>query len=159
MAEIKTNDELKQAYLDALAERGVMTHACKAVGISRVLVGKWRLADAQFTIAESEAKDEAADMLEAEAYRRAFDGVENTKYAGSGENIREYVETRYSDTLTMFLLKGFRPDKYRERTSTELSGPGGQPVELDATSAAARLAGILEAARQRKEADSDPLFT
>jgi uncharacterized protein YgiM (DUF1202 family) len=159
VAESKTDDLHKQAYLDALSRNGVKTVSAREAGVSYQLITKWRLNDASFREAEELAYEEAADLLEAEAFRRAHQGVENVKYAGAGENIREYTETRYSDTLTMFLLKGMRPEKYRERTSTELSGPGGQPVELDATTAAARLAGILEAARQRKEADSDPLFT
>lgn len=159
MADSKTDDQRKQAYLDALASNGVKTTSARVAGISYGLLCKWRLNDAAFKEAEELAYEEAADLLEAEAYRRAYEGVTNTKYAGAGENIREYEETKYSDTLTMFLLKGMRPDKYRERTSTELSGPGGNPVELDSTAAAARLAAILEAARHRKDADSDPLFT
>ena len=37
---------------------------------------------------------------------------------------------RYSDTLLIFRLKAEAPDKYRERISTEHSGPGGGPMVL-----------------------------
>lgn len=47
------------------------------------------------------------------------------------ENGRPIVATvkEYSDTLAIFLLKAHAPDKYRERTSAEISGPGGGPVQ------------------------------
>ena len=56
----------------------------------------------------------------------------------------------YSDTLAIFLLKGGKPDKYRERTSTELTGAGGGPVELTDTERASKLAGLLALAYQRR---------
>lgn len=34
-----------------------------------------------------------------------------------------------SDTLMIFLLKARRPDKYKERRASELSGPGGGPIK------------------------------
>ena len=37
----------------------------------------------------------------------------------------------YSDTLLIFLMKGERPDKYKERTSTELTGAGGKPLAVE----------------------------
>lgn len=57
--------------------------------------------------------------MEQEAFRRAVEGTEKPVFGsmgfrmGSGEigRVREY-----SDTLLIFLLKGARPEKYRERT-------------------------------------------
>ncbi len=86
------------------------------------------------------AKNEAADTLESEAVRRAHDGVfEPTVYQGAftfpwiehideeGEVTEQVSETpvgtyKHSDALLMFLLKGFRPDKYRENFKVEHSG-------------------------------------
>ena len=59
------------------------------------------------------AQECAADVLEAEACRRAVEGVEKPVgwYKGEpGGYVREY-----SDILTIFLLKGLRPEKYRDR--------------------------------------------
>jgi hypothetical protein len=57
------------------------------------------------------AQDQAAQTLEDEAVRRAYEGVERpVTVAGKRELVREY-----SDTLLIFLLKGLRPAKYRER--------------------------------------------
>ncbi len=66
----------------------------------------------------SGAEEVAADRLEAEAWRRAVEGVERPVgwYQGKpGGYVKEY-----SDVLLIFLLKGLRPEKYRERM--ELKG-------------------------------------
>ena len=143
------NDQDKQRYLDALAECGVRSTACKQAGVSTTSVSKWLRNDPEFALAYDEAIEESLDLLESEARRRAFEGVDRTRYVGTGENAREYIETTYSDTLLIFLLKGGRPDKFADRQKQEISGPGGQPVELAPTVAAARLASILSDARQR----------
>jgi hypothetical protein len=55
----------------------------------------------------------ACDILEAEAHRRAVEGVEKPVgwYKGRpGGYVREY-----SDVLLIFLLKGLRPEKYKDR--------------------------------------------
>jgi hypothetical protein len=60
-----------------------------------------------------EAEEATADKIEREAYRRAVLGVEKPTgwYQGEpGGVIREY-----SDTMAIFLLKGLRPEKYKDR--------------------------------------------
>lgn len=60
------------------------------------------------------------DALEAEARRRAMHGVLEPAgwYKGkAGGKVR-----RYSDTLMIVLLKGHRPEKYRENIHTEHAG-------------------------------------
>ena len=52
-------------------------------------------------------------MLEREARRRAVEGVEEPVGFYKGEP-SAYVR-KYSDTLLIFLMKGARPDKYRDR--------------------------------------------
>lgn len=38
---------------------------------------------------------------------------------------------RYSDVLLIFLLKGGRPEKYKDRTSAEISSPAGKPIKSE----------------------------
>lgn len=52
-----------------------------------------------------------ADALEDEARRRAM-GVAEDVYDGKGNVVG--TRMRYSDLLLMFLLKGLKPEKYRE---------------------------------------------
>ena len=72
--------------------------------------------------------EQAAQRLEAEAKRRAVEGVEEPVFY-QGKQCG--VIKRYSDALLMFLLKGAMPDKYKERTSTELTGAGGKDLRVE----------------------------
>jgi hypothetical protein len=59
-----------------------------------------------------EALEDAADRLEAEAFRRAVRGVDRP-VVYRGERVGTVHE--FSDALLMFLLKAARPEKYRDR--------------------------------------------
>lgn len=117
----------KRAYLAALAETGNRSIAARAAGVARstIYTPQWR-EDEVFVTAEMQALEIAADALEEEARRRAVLGVEEPVGWYRGEP--GGTVTRYSDTLLIFLLKGLRPQKYRERW--EFSGPGGGPIPV-----------------------------
>ena len=66
------------------------------------------------------------ESLEAEAYRRAFEGVDEPVFY-QGEEVARVKKP--SDSLMMFLLKGGMPEKYKDRVSSEVSGPGGGPIQ------------------------------
>ena len=109
----------KKAYLIAFAETGNKVQAAKAAGVSHATVYSppWK-ADAAFQEGLVVAKELATDVLEGEAFKRAAFGVRKPAgwYKGKpGGYVREY-----SDILTIFLLKGLRPEKYRDRV--ELRG-------------------------------------
>ena len=61
---------------------------------------------------------------------------------------------KYSDSLTMFLLKAHRPDKYRERSEVKNELSGG--VQLNDTARAARLTALLQLAARRKQQTETP---
>jgi hypothetical protein len=63
-----------------------------------------------------DAAEEAADLLETEARRRALEGVEEPVFY-QGQQCG--TVHKYSDTLLIFLLKGCRPEKYVERVRQE----------------------------------------
>jgi hypothetical protein len=72
-----------------------------------------RKADPVFADAWDAAMETAMEtVLEPEAIRRATEGVERTVYH-DGQAVG--VERHYSDTLLIFLLKGWKPDKYKDR--------------------------------------------
>ncbi len=58
----------------------------------------------------------AVETLEAEARRRALEGVEENVYYQGAVIGRT---RKYSDTMLMFLLRAYRPDIYRERRETD----------------------------------------
>jgi hypothetical protein len=105
----------KKKFLDELAKTGNITKSCKAASVDRKTIYRHRKDDDEFKSLFEDALDQAADALEGEARRRAFQGVKKPVYQG-GKRIG-YVQ-EYSDTLLIFLLKGAKPGKYRERFET-----------------------------------------
>ena len=136
----------KQLFLEALAARGNMTAAAHAAGVSRACAYLNRQNDDTFAKAWEEAEEIAADRLEAEAWRRGVEGVEEPVISlgkvVEGADGEPLMIRRYSDTVLLALLRAHRPEKYRERNS----------VEIDVSE---KLWERLEAARQRAIATSD----
>ena len=124
----------EKAFITALAEFGVVSHACAAAKIDRSTAYLQRKKYEDFAEAWKEALEIAADALELEARRRAYEGVEEPVYGrGSGPNagtVKVGAIRKYSDTLMMFLLKGSRPEKFRERFDHSLHGPDGGAIPL-----------------------------
>lgn len=118
-------DANKAAFLKVFRECGIVGHAAKVVGVHRDQPRRWRKEDPEFAREYRHALNDAADLLEAEAIRRARAGTDKPvfyKGVPCGK-IREY-----SDTLLIFMLKAIRPKKYRERH--EISGPKGGPIRV-----------------------------
>lgn len=132
MATNPFNDPKKLAFIKAFAKCGIINQACKAAGIHRVTVLRWREEDAPFMVAFNIAKTEAVEMLEAEALRRAVEGVDKPVYQ-RGECVG--VIREYSDALLQTLLRANAPEKYRERMDIKhigLTAKVYQGVDVDA---------------------------
>ena len=86
-------------FVEVFGATGNVRLAASAAGVSRSAPYKRAQASTAFADAWAQAREDAVDMLEAEARRRALAS---------------------SDSLLVFLLKSERPDKYRERTSVDI---------------------------------------
>jgi hypothetical protein len=119
-----TTEQRKQTFLDELARRGIVTDAAIAAGVDRKTPYLWHAKDEQFAAAWVDALEQATDAMEAEAFRRAVEGIDKPVFQGGRKvgSIREY-----SDTLLVHMLKANRPSKYRERF--ELTGANGGPIQ------------------------------
>src|SRR6516165_1056897 len=92
----------KARFLKAYATVCQVTLAARMAGIDRGTHYDWLQKDAEYRAQFEAATDQAAQALEDEAVRRAYEGVERpVTVAGKRELVREY-----SDTLLIFLLKG-----------------------------------------------------
>ncbi len=107
------------AFLRVLARRGNVTDACEAADIERSTAYDRRNNYPEFKALWEEAEKKAADFLESTAWKRATEGTEKPVWY-KGEQVG--TELEYSDGLLMFLLKGNKPEKFKERTETEHSG-------------------------------------
>lgn len=111
----------RKTFISILASSGNVGTAAKAAGITPRTAYRAKEKDKDFAEEWQEALDLAADVLEAEAWRRAHEGVEEpVMYKGQ---VVRFVR-KYSDLLLMFMLKGMRPEKFREKVYVS-------PHELD----------------------------
>ncbi len=117
----------QRKFLETLCETANVRLACQSASLSRSAVYHWRKSDSLFAEAWAEAMEIAADVLEAEARRRAYEGVEEPVGFYKGEP--SATVRRYSDTLLIFLLKAARPEKYRDNLTAEIGGALGLHVE------------------------------
>jgi hypothetical protein len=101
----------EDVFLEAIRQACNVTSACRLAGIGRRTAYNHREQDETFAARWDEAIEEGCDELEAEARRRAKDGVEKPVF-WRGQRVATVQE--YSDTLLIFLLKAYRPEKFRE---------------------------------------------
>ena len=101
----------KGKFLKAFADTGMVGKSAVLAGVNRKTVYRWRQTDQTFSKAFEEAKEEVLESLEAEAMRRAKDGVPVPIYH-QGKEIGTIQ--KYSDLLLIFLLRALKPEKYRD---------------------------------------------
>jgi hypothetical protein len=98
----------QQRFLAAYAELGNLTGAAAVAGLSRQRHYEWTWSgDEQYIAAFKAANEIAVEGLELEARRRAMGG---------------------SDLLLIFLLKGLRPDMYRDNVKVDVNAKVEQTV-------------------------------
>lgn len=103
----------KSRFLAAFKLSGIIQHGCSEAGVSRATVRKWLEKDEKFRQKFLDAQEGAADVVEAELWKRAVVGEEEDVFNRHGEVIG--TRRKKSDILLMFLMKGMRPQKYKER--------------------------------------------
>jgi hypothetical protein len=133
----------KKVFIETYRQVGNITVAAETAGVSRPTYYVWMEHDESFALAVREAEIEAVERLEEEARRRAVEGVrreEGVFYKGI--QIATKVVTEYSDTLLIFLLKGAKPEKYKDRQ--ELSGKVSIEVQKEMEAALDRLRAELD---------------
>jgi len=105
----------KAEFLSALAETGQVQRAAQQVGFAPSIMYRHARTDPAFAQQWEATMQQAMDtVLEPEAIRRAVAGVEKAVYY-KGEQVG--VEREYSDTLLIFLLKGWKSDRYKDRSA------------------------------------------
>ena len=108
----------KPTWLNAFRETGMVTAACRVAKVGRRTVYDASI-DEEFAAAWDEIEQETTDVMEREAYRRAVDGVPEP-LVSAGKHVTDV--RKYSDTLLIFMLKGRRPEKFRENVKVEHGG-------------------------------------
>lgn len=86
-------------FLKALRRNPNVTAACRAAGVNRTTAYRHRDDDESFVAKWNEALDQSVDEVEEKAFRIAKDG---------------------DNQMIQFVLKAFRPERYRETSRVEL---------------------------------------
>lgn len=102
----------QRAFLAAFAQSGIITVAAKTAKVDRKSHLNW-LANPEYAKAFESAREEALDLMEWEARKRAM------------------RQTKPSDLMLIFLLKGGRPEKYRDNAAVKITGADGGPVQIN----------------------------
>lgn len=114
----------QRRFLKCFAACGTLSHAAKAAKVALCMHSTWMRDNGDNGVAYramfEEAKQEASENLEAEARRRAVEGIRKRKFHPKTGAM--YYEHEYSDTLLIFLLKGAIPEKYKEAKSVVIKG-------------------------------------
>lgn len=116
----------KARFLAHFAVTGNVLKSAQAAKVGRRTVYGWLEADQVFRSLHDEAHQDALDLLEEEARRRAVDGWLEPVYQGGK---RVGLIKKYSDALLIFYLKGKRPETFRERF--EHTGKNGDPIQTE----------------------------
>lgn len=141
----------REAFLRALDETGMVTAACDATGIPRRTAYNWRDSDEAFRERWTDIVERTTEQMEREAQRRAVEGwTEREIFDEDGNTIGEV--RKYSDTLLIFLLKGRRPDVYRDEHRVEHAVAADQPLQLEISADVAKAAHVfLDNVRRERE--------
>ena len=150
----KATPQKKGRFLSVMRQTANATRAAAAIGVNRKTVYNWRDEDPEFAEAWLHARESyAEDVLEAEADRRAVEGVHHRTYFDKdGNAVGE--ERRYSDTLLIFRLKGLKPNEYKDVGAYEHNVKGTMRYEhaLDE-----HLAQAYQALEERRNGHSTPV--
>lgn len=109
-------------FLQCLSETCSVKRACARAGIGRRTVYGWRHANADFAKRWDHALDIGVTVLEDEVVRRGLTGVLKPIYR---EGRKVGVVREFSDTLLIFALKAYRPQKYRDNIKIDANVSGG----------------------------------
>ena len=129
-----------KAFLGAYLSLGHFGKACQAVGANHSTIRKLLKKIPEFGEAFADAEQVVADKLEDALRQRAVEGWDRLKFDKNGQACLDprtgnvYEEKQFSDLAAIFLLKGQRPEKYREKF--EHVGRGGGPIETSITNMA-----------------------
>lgn len=125
----KFTPKIRGAFLNALRDIPNVTRACRIANITRQWAYEMKRSDAQFASEWEDALDQGIEAMEAEAMRRAVEGIDKPIFY-QGDEVALLRE--YSDTLMIFLLKAHRPERYRESSNIDITS-GGAPITYHVT--------------------------
>lgn len=133
------NSLKRNKFLAAYAKCGVLRKAAEFAGCTRRSHYDW-MHDPEYAQQFADAHENAMDLLEEECRRRGAEGWEEpVVYQGGlcypvvdGKPSKKPLMIRkYDSQLLMFMLKGGRPEKYRDTWKGEIKHSGNVAASVD----------------------------
>jgi hypothetical protein len=124
-------EEKQRRFIEALADTGLVSHAAKAVGMSRESANRLRRSPhgAAFARAWDAARLHAGSALEDIAFERAIEGQEQNIYNEYGEIV--CTKRVVNDRLLTFLLSHLMPERYGKTARAVAPESGAGPDSND----------------------------
>ena len=118
----------QKKFIENLRNTANVRLACLVTGVSRQTPYQARARDADFAAQMDDAMEDACDLLEAEAWRRAYKGVTRKVFYKD-----KHIDTvkDYSDGLLTLLLKRHRPAQFRDHFSIVPRVPSASEIEME----------------------------
>lgn len=116
----------------------------------------WMDDDKAFSLRVACARDIGYDAIGEQALEIADNSTGDTRHTERGEACdTEWVaRSKLRVETRLKLLAKWSPKKYGEKTSMEVTGANGGPVQVSETERASKLAGILALARARRDSEA-----
>ncbi len=106
--------EKKEVFIKSMKNGGFTPGPCaEAAGIDRTTAFRWKEADADFSARWDAAFESCLDRIE-----------------GNLRGITDNLNQPHKVTAAMFLLNGYRRDRFMPMSRMEHTGPGGGPILL-----------------------------
>lgn len=125
---VSVTHEQQAKFLTVLGNTGNVVRACREAETYPMAVYRLRKSDPEFAAAWDEAHEAAGDVLEAEAVRRATEGWDEPVFY---QGVATGTVRKFSDALLSLLLRGAKPEKYRDRLSADVTQRGNPALLTD----------------------------
>lgn len=143
-------------FFDTFSVCGNIKRSCEVSGLTRQSVYRLQREDKVFAERFNDAREDAADVLEHTAWKRAVNGVvvstEPVMYYG--QQVGEKITKKYSDGLLTTLLQANRPEKFKQ-TQVQVNIDWQNEVEKLGIDPQQYLAQMVEQVRKQLEADTN----
>ena len=147
--------EIAAAVCEKLAEYGSLRRVCRdpSMPLERT-VRRWYVEDSEFASAYARAKEAGIDALVDETLDIADDGTNDWLAGEKGPQLdSEHVQrSKIRIETRRWMAERLEPKKYGLRSGLDVTNSDGT-LAVDPTMRAARVAALLEAAKERKELD------
>jgi hypothetical protein len=150
---VRRSDEIENEILTRLAAGETLRAICRSENMPDAsAVVQW--------CDSSVGVDGGFAQRYAHARRLGLDAIAEETIAIADDVSLDPAGRRVAVDARKWLLSKMRPDKYGDRVATEISGPGGAPVQMEINAAKesleTRIAGITARLRESGDTGSDP---